>query len=283
MPPTAASTQKGYARMWDECKVTKPQDAAAAADRILANKPRYLEIERAMGIPWIMAASLHMRESSLNFARHMHNGDPLTGYTKLVPKGRPKVGHGPPFSFEESAADAFKLKGFDKLKGLWTVELMLFSEEAFNGWGYLRKTNSPYIWSWTNHYTGGKYIRDHVYDPNHWDSQPGCAALMKALASKDADAKRWVEVRAGANSKLPAEALAQQTRKERGAVIAGTTGTVAGGTGTVAPKPDAPAGKVAVTFASSVAVIVGLGIAIVAGVLLYRKTQALKARWTGVA
>lgn len=281
MAPTAAQTQKGYANLWQEADPTKPEEAAKVADRIIANKDRYLQIQDSIGLPWIMAGALHMRESSLNFNAHMHNGDPLTARTRQVPANRPKTGS-PPFSFEESAADAFLLKGFDKLKGQWTLELMLFSSEGFNGWGYLGKGNSPYIWAWTDIYSGGKYIRDHVYDPNTWDKQPGVAALFKALAAKDTDAKRWVETRAGVGSQPPAVAVKKQTAKERNAAIAGGAGTAAGTTGTVAPKPDAPGGKVAVTFASSAVIVIGLGVALVAGVLLYRKTKLLKERWTGV-
>src|SRR6516225_9299775 len=52
-----------------------------------------------------------------------------------------------------------------------------------DGWGYLKRGNSPYLWSWTSEYHGGKYVRDGVYDANHWDAQAGCVALLKALAA----------------------------------------------------------------------------------------------------
>lgn len=282
MPPTAEQTQKGYARLWDEAIVTKPADAARVARDIIDNKERYLDIEKRMGIPWIMAGAIHMRESSLNFNAHMHNGDPLTGYTRRVPAGRPKVGHGPPFTFEESAADAFTMPGknFDKLKGKWTVELMLFCEEGYNGWGYLNKGNSPYIWSWTNIYHGGKYIRDGVYDAGTWDKQPGCAAMMKALGELDADAKVWLSFRAG-QMPLPKEAESEATRKERNATAAGGVGAATGTGATVAPKSEDVGFNAAQTFIGGTLIIVGLAVAFVAGVLLYKKTQLIREKWLG--
>ncbi|WP_265440892.1 hypothetical protein [Bradyrhizobium sp. SEMIA] len=44
---------------------------------------------------------------------------------------------------------------------------------------------SPYVWSGTNQYRAGKYVRDGVYDPGKVDPQLGCAALMIALMELD--------------------------------------------------------------------------------------------------
>lgn len=282
MAPTFPQFQNGYAHLWDTMTISndKIPNAAAMAQRILKNKARYQQIERDNGVPWVMAAVIHMRESDLNFNTYLHNGDSLSGYTHHVPSGRPKVGHGPPFTFEESAEDSLKLEGFDTLKGQYTIELMLFCVEKDNGWGYLSKGNSPYVWSWTNQYHGGKYTEDNHYDPNVWDVQPGCAAILYALGELDPDAKQWIERRAGPGG-VPSAALKIKTKKERTATQAGAAGATVSTTATTVNKPTTAGGTFAQTMIGGTAIVVFLAIALVGGVMLYRKTQLLKQRWAG--
>lgn len=285
MPPTAEQTKKGYARLWDEAAIldSKRSDAAIWAGKIIEQKDRLKKIEAAIGVPWILTGVLWMRESSLNEKTHLHNGDPLTQFTRHVPANRPKVGHGPPFTWEESALDALTMPGkaFDKLKGKWTLELMLFCAEGYNGWGYLNKGNSPYIWSWTTQYHGGKYVADHVYDPDVWDKQPGCAAIMKMLAVKDADASAWVSRRAVPEAGLPAEAIKEQTRKERAATAAGSGAVVVGGGTTTMPAPDLPGAVVTMSLVGSSILLIGIAVVLVAGFLANRKQRQLKAHFEG--
>lgn len=54
--------------------------------------------------------------------------------------------------------------------------------EQYNGLGYAAKgLPSPYVWSGTDQYRSGKYVADHVFDPNVVDNQLGCAGLIKAM------------------------------------------------------------------------------------------------------
>ena len=58
--------------------------------------------------------------------------------------------------------------------------------EEYNGLGYAsRGVPSPYVWSGTDQYRSGKYVRDRVYDPNAVDSQLGCAGLLMAMMALD--------------------------------------------------------------------------------------------------
>ena len=58
--------------------------------------------------------------------------------------------------------------------------------EEYNGLGYAsRGVPSPYVWSGTDQYRSGKYVRDGVYDPNAVDSQLGCAGLLMAMMALD--------------------------------------------------------------------------------------------------
>lgn len=45
--------------------------------KIQANTARYNNVEGILGIPWFFTAVVHNMESSLNFTKHLHNGDPL--------------------------------------------------------------------------------------------------------------------------------------------------------------------------------------------------------------
>src|SRR5207302_6750269 len=44
---------------------------------------------------------------------------------------------------------------------------------------------SPYIWSGTNQYVSGKYVRDGVYYPDAVDSQVGFAGLLITMIALD--------------------------------------------------------------------------------------------------
>jgi hypothetical protein len=58
--------------------------------------------------------------------------------------------------------------------------------EEYNGLGYAsRGRPSPYIWSGTDQYASGKYVRDGVYDPSAVDTQLGCAGLLMAMMTLD--------------------------------------------------------------------------------------------------
>lgn len=150
--------------------------------KIVSNKKRYLVIEEALGTPWYIVGAIHYREASLNFNRHLHNGDPLTKRTVQVPAGRPTTGN-PPFTWEQSAIDALKDRVFNRTMDLGEI----FDElEKYNGLGYFNKgLPSPYLWSWTDQYVKGKYIKDGKFDPEFVDQQAGVAALVIELKKFD--------------------------------------------------------------------------------------------------
>lgn len=137
-------------------------------------------------IPWYFIACVHYRECSFSFKEHLHNGDPLTGYTTHVPAHRPQVGHPPPFTFEESAVDALKLMGFDKI-GSWILPLMLRKLEAYNGFGYsgLHQIPSPYLWGYSNLYTKGLYVKDGKFDATAVSKQMGTAVILKRMEQRN--------------------------------------------------------------------------------------------------
>jgi len=118
----------------------------------------------------------------MNFRTHLHNGDSLTDRTTHVPRGRPTLGY-PPFTWEESAIDALSTDQHWNTWGDWTITGMAYLLEKYNGFGYRSKnTPSPYLWAGTSIYTSGKYVADHVFDPNAVSEQIGGMAILKFLS-----------------------------------------------------------------------------------------------------
>lgn len=170
-----------YKRSWDRARVTRPKEAAAVAKRIFDLKHEYQKIEKDTGVPWWMVACLHDREAGGNWRLSLAQGDPWNRVSVRVPKGR-----GPFRSFRAAAYDALvNLKGYDKIID-WRLEKALYYMENYNGWGYHgRGIRSPYLWAGTSEQQPGKYIRDHVWDASHVDTQLGCVAVLKALMLLD--------------------------------------------------------------------------------------------------
>lgn len=141
-------------------------------------KARYQKVEKITGVPWWFIAVAHQREASQNWNTQLGQGDPLNKKSTHEPKGR-----GPFKTWEDGAVDALtNCAPFAARNKDWSVGGALAKLEEYNGLGYYHKVvPSPYIWSHTDQYKSGKYIRDHVYDPNVVDSQLGCAGLLKFM------------------------------------------------------------------------------------------------------
>jgi len=144
------------------------------------NRSRYENVGNSLGIPWWFIAALHMRESGMNFAGVLHNGDEILGTGRLtyrVPKGR-----GPFDTWEASAIDALKMKGFH-MKKAWSLGDACAYSERFNGLGYRNKGEySPYVCAGTSfHDETGKYVSDGRYSRSAVEKQPGVLALWIAL------------------------------------------------------------------------------------------------------
>ena len=176
--------RKEYLDLFARCEVRpeKRQEVERLRARIVANRQRYEDVERATKVPWYVVAVIHSLEGSLKFTTHLHNGDPLTAKTVHVPKGRPAGT--PPFRWEDSAADALE---FDHMTDVrrWTLPVILFKLEGFNGFGYRTRhpeVLTPYLWSFSNHYTKGKFTEDRKFDPNAVSKQCGAAVLLLALS-----------------------------------------------------------------------------------------------------
>lgn len=181
------SLKNEYINLYKTCELQAEHFSTVdtLVDKILSHRSRYVHVADALGIPWYFIAAIHNMESSQNFSRHLHNGDPLTARTKQIPKGRPKKGT-PPFTWEESAIDALKFSKLDKQDD-WSLPHMLYKLEGYNGWGYrLHHTHvkSPYLWSYSNRYTSGKYVADGTWSDTARSRQCGAVPIIKRLEER---------------------------------------------------------------------------------------------------
>jgi len=184
-----------FQQLWDSMVIddNRKDEIISICKNILSHKERYQKVSEQTGIPYYAIAAIHSRESSLNFTRHLHNGDSLEHRTVHVPAGRPKTGE-PPFTWEESAADALQQIEIEDKAHVWSITNMLFQLESYNGWGY-RKHGifTPYLWAATNHYSKGKFVEVFSkekqkfvgqFNPNLQDKQIGCAPIIRYLTDK---------------------------------------------------------------------------------------------------
>lgn len=178
-----------YQSLFGSCKIRSERVDAAnrIVDRILKNESRYRITQAKTGVPWSVIALIHSLESDLNFSTHLHNGDPLTHKTTHEPIGRPPGN--PPFTWEDSATDALQSHGLTIWQD-WSIPGVLFRLEKFNGMGYRNPNISiptPYLWSFSNHYSEGKFVGDGRFDANAVSQQCGAAVLLKIMLEREVE------------------------------------------------------------------------------------------------
>jgi lysozyme family protein len=184
-PPAFSAMEKDYREQYGACQILTPRLGKVEENVaiLLRNRPRYETVAASLNIPWYFIGIIHGLEASFNFKGHLHNGDyPLTRRTVQVPAGRPPVWN-PPTDWEASAADALQMKGFDKETD-WSLPQLLYRWERYNGFGYYwRNTRTPYLWSFSNQYSKGKYVSDGRWDPNYVSQQCGAAPMLQTLVT----------------------------------------------------------------------------------------------------
>lgn len=129
------------------------------------NKAIYEKVAKETGLPAELICALHYRE-----------GRGLL--TKRIRDGRNLVGK----DWAKNAIDTLKCQSYCEKVLPDDVNTQLEFAERYNGLGYRKRGRvSPYVYSGTEKYTGGMYVRDGKFSPNAKDSRPGIAALLKAL------------------------------------------------------------------------------------------------------
>ena len=178
-----ASLSDEYGRLYRKLSVREAR--LESVDWHLAmirkSKERYQSVGEQTGVPWYFIAVIHGLEASFNFRAHLHNGDfPLSSRTRQVPAGRPTKWL-PPSDWESSAKDALRLLGFTGQKD-WSLTRTLYRLEAYNGFGYRSYgVPTPYLWSFSNHYSRGKFVADGRWNAAARSQQCGAAVMLKSL------------------------------------------------------------------------------------------------------
>jgi lysozyme family protein len=167
-------------KRWASAKPTR--NFVSVGKSLVAAKSRYKIVEAKTGVPWFVVAVIHEREASQRWDTQLGQGDPLNRISVHVPAGR-----GPFTSWEDGAIDALTdCAPYAAHNKDWSIGGTLVKLEEYNGLGYAsRGIPSPYIWSGTDQYKSGKYIRDGVFDPFAVDQQLGCAGLLMAMMAID--------------------------------------------------------------------------------------------------
>lgn len=177
-----AALKIANSKRWDEAKLTR--DFKSPAQRLVGSnaKQRYLTVSGKTGVPWWFIAVVHEREASQAWSLSLAQGDPWNKPSVHVPANR-----GPFNSWEEAAVDALVECAPHAARNTdWSAGGALTMLEQYNGLGYFSHgIPSPYIWSGTDQYKSGKYVKDGVFDPNAVDSQLGCAGLLKTMMELD--------------------------------------------------------------------------------------------------
>jgi lysozyme family protein len=173
-----------YQTMFDEMIIdtTKQDEINEAIYLIKQGQSRYQSMCDNVNTKceWYAIGIVHFMECSCDFNQHIHNGNPLTAKTFDAPSGRPINGN-PPYTWEESCTDWMNLKGWNRWVD-WGITDILARLEMNNGLGYRHHgIATPYLFSYTNLYTSGKYISDGTFDINAVSKQVGAAILLKEL------------------------------------------------------------------------------------------------------
>lgn len=180
-----SALQADYQQLFDACQIQKQRAAEieATVACITHNRTRYEAVGTPLGIPWFVVGLIHCMEGGLNFATHLHNGDPLTARTVHVPVGRPRDG-APTFTWEDSASDALCLRNLHKWSD-WSLPGTLYQIEGYNGFGYRLhhpEVHTPYLWGGSSWYVSGKYVADGTWSPSAVSKQCGAAVLLRRMA-----------------------------------------------------------------------------------------------------
>jgi lysozyme family protein len=187
MPTWNTEEKKRIAALLKTAKITKEVAwyKKVFAPKIIKNKRVYRMIADALDCPLVLPALLHSREMGSDvgkFLAYLGNGQPYNKKTTIVPKGR-----GPFPTFSAGAIDALSLKKIQEIKE-WSIERLFYECERYNGFGYRAKgINTPYVYSYTNHYTQGHYVKDFTFSKTAKDGNIGVLALYKILCEMDKD------------------------------------------------------------------------------------------------
>lgn len=172
---------------WQKCQIVPNRELevekVAAALCAAKAKAIYQQIAQSTGVPWFIIAVIHQREASQNFNDSIAQGDPWNRVSQHVPRGI-----GPFTSFVAAAVFALtRCAPYAAKWSDWSAGGSLTLLVLYNGTGYedYHDEPSPYDWGATNIEQEGKYVADGKWSATVWDTQLGCAAMLKGMMAID--------------------------------------------------------------------------------------------------
>jgi lysozyme family protein len=211
--------------LFETC-VIRPErkdDVKWYADKCLARKQSYEAVAIPLDIPWYVIAIIHAMEASFSWYKWLANGNPLTGPCTDVPIGLGK-GESFPISWERAATLSAQYDGLDKITD-WSLGNLLYRVMCFNGTGYIAKgIETPYLWSFSNHYTKGKYVKD---GPDGWDANAISEQCGAALVLKELEARGAIAIPRAPGASVPAPASREVGWHKLQLIVKGTGGNPA--------------------------------------------------------
>jgi len=185
--PAFEELRQGYVELFQSCSIRDEHvsDVNWCVGKLTDSDSReqYNRVAEEACAPWYFIGIIHAMEASFDFRTHLHNGDPLKAQTVQVPSGRPLVWN-PPNDWASSAIDAITFDHFADQPD-WSLARTLYNWEGYNGWrSRARGINTPYLWSFSNHYSKGKFVADNVWDAEAVSKQCGAAVMLKALVNQ---------------------------------------------------------------------------------------------------
>ncbi len=184
------------------------EDLQAFVAHWKANRGRYEAVAAQTDVPAPLIAAIHWRESTGNFGTYLHQGDPLGKKAVHVPRNIPVF-----TKWEDAAVHALTHDGRQRSrddlgidKGTTDTAAMASYAEMYNGMGYAQRGKaSPYVYSGTNAYQGGKYVSDGHYSARAKDQQLGVVSMVGAIGGMDSSIKsasvqgpsKWESLKSG--------------------------------------------------------------------------------------
>jgi lysozyme family protein len=85
----------------------------------------------------------------------------------------------------ESAQDALEHDDLTNISD-WSLAATMFRWELYNGWRSREEhsINTPYLWSFSTHYTRGKFVDDDVWSSSAVSNQCGGAVMLRELVNR---------------------------------------------------------------------------------------------------
>lgn len=185
--PEFDAIKADYEKLFNSCEIREKNrvDVGWYASKLADERyqKQWVQVAQEVCCPWYFVAICHAMEASFDFRAHLHNGDPLSEKTVQVPAKRPPKWN-PPSDWVSSAVDALTFDKFADQQD-WSLARTLYRWESYNGFRSRRNgINTPYLWSFSNHYSKGKFVADGVWDPNAVSKQCGGAVMLKAIVEK---------------------------------------------------------------------------------------------------